>query len=214
MPFRDGCFEAVIANHSLEHFTDLEGALKEVGRVVKAKGALYASVPDAATLTDILYRWISSGGGHANAFKDPQQVVELVEKLTKLPCAGSRTLLSSLSFLNPKNRLGRTPIKLRILGGGSEHSLRAYVFISRLLDRVFGTRFSVYGWAFYFGTIGSPIETGTWGNVCVGCGSGVPFEQLRSSGSIRRRFLVPDQYRCPVCGTRNLLVADSWSSFA
>ena len=33
LPFRDGCFAAVISNHSLEHFEQLEEALGEVGRV-------------------------------------------------------------------------------------------------------------------------------------------------------------------------------------
>jgi ubiquinone/menaquinone biosynthesis C-methylase UbiE len=32
LPFADKTFAAVISNHSLEHFDDLAGALREIGR--------------------------------------------------------------------------------------------------------------------------------------------------------------------------------------
>lgn len=206
LPFRDGSFAAVIANHSLEHIDDLPGALKEVGRVVRDRGAFFASVPDAGTFTDILYRWLARGGGHVNAFTQERQVVEMAERLTGLRFAGSRVLLSSLSFLNRRNAPAPRPRKLLLLGGGAEWTLRVYVFFSRLLDRLFGTRFSVYGWAFYFGAIPRPIDTQVWANVCVGCGSGCSREELVSSNRIQRSWIFLRSYECPVCGVRNILV--------
>src|SRR4051812_30871317 len=68
LPFADGTFAAVISNHSLEHFDNLAGALSEIRRVISPDGALYIAVPDATTLTDRIYRWLASGGGHVNAF--------------------------------------------------------------------------------------------------------------------------------------------------
>ena len=57
MPFRDGVFDVVVANHSFKHFEELELMLKELGRVVKPDGAIFASVPDADTMTARIYRW-------------------------------------------------------------------------------------------------------------------------------------------------------------
>ena len=68
MPFPDHCFDLIISNHSLEHFGDLAGSLREIGRVVRPNGALYVAVPDATTLSDRFYRWLARGGGHVNAF--------------------------------------------------------------------------------------------------------------------------------------------------
>ena len=48
LPFRDHAFDAVISNHSLEHFHDLAGALAEMGRVLKPTGALFIAVPYGA----------------------------------------------------------------------------------------------------------------------------------------------------------------------
>jgi ubiquinone/menaquinone biosynthesis C-methylase UbiE len=58
LPFPPNAFDAVISNHSLEHFDDLAGALAEIARVVKPDGALYVAVPDASTFRDRLYRWL------------------------------------------------------------------------------------------------------------------------------------------------------------
>src|SRR6185437_7199800 len=56
LPFADGSFDAIVSNHSLEHFDDLDGALREIGRVVRRHGSLYVAVPDASTHCDKLYR--------------------------------------------------------------------------------------------------------------------------------------------------------------
>src|SRR5215831_12953436 len=58
LPFASGAFDAVVSNHSLEHFLELEAAVREIGRVLKPGGGLYIAVPDATTLTDRIYRWL------------------------------------------------------------------------------------------------------------------------------------------------------------
>ena len=61
MPFPPASFDLVVSNHSLEHFTELEATVREIGRVVKPDGVLYVAVPDATTLTDRIYRWLGRG---------------------------------------------------------------------------------------------------------------------------------------------------------
>ena len=45
MPFGDGSFKTVLSVCALEHIPDIEGALKEVGRVLEPGGELIFSVP-------------------------------------------------------------------------------------------------------------------------------------------------------------------------
>lgn len=45
MPFKDGSFQTVLANSSLEHIKDLEPTLKEINRVLRNGGCLMLTVP-------------------------------------------------------------------------------------------------------------------------------------------------------------------------
>src|ERR1700694_1194056 len=56
LPFPSGSFDAIISNHSLEHFEHLTAAMEELGRVVTSDGSIFIAVPDASTLCDRLYR--------------------------------------------------------------------------------------------------------------------------------------------------------------
>lgn len=199
LPFRDAAFHAVISNHSMEHFVNLGAVLGELARVTRPDGAVYVAVPDATTFTDRLYRWLARGGGHVNAFRTEAEVARLIEKTSGLRHVATKPLCSSLSYLNQNHRNGRTPLRLAILGGGAEWTLWSYVLASRSLDRWFGTRLSIYGWALYFGAAPAPINTATWWNVCVRCGSGSPAAELLASGAVDRVFLLR-VFRCPHCG--------------
>src|SRR5271157_3491550 len=69
LPFPDRSFDAVIANHSLEHIRGLSTALGEIGRVLGSEGGLFVAVPDASTFSDRLFRWIyQDASGHINPF--------------------------------------------------------------------------------------------------------------------------------------------------
>jgi SAM-dependent methyltransferase len=193
LPFADSSFAAVISNHSLEHFDNLDAVLREIGRVVAPGGALFIAVPDAATLTDRIYRWLGRGGGHVNAFTDARELAQRIEGATGLPHVATRTLWSSLSFLNRKVSPQPRPLRLWLLGGGFEWVLRAYVRWSRRIDRTFGTRTGIYGWAFYFGAIAESVDTSEWRNVCIRCGSGSPYDAVKN-----KRY-----YPCPNCGAIN-----------
>jgi len=203
LPFPDRAFDAVVSNHSLEHFHNLAGSLSEIRRVLKPAGALYIAVPDASTFCDRLYRWLARGGGHLNAFTSSSELAAMIESATCLPHIATRTLLTSLSYLNRKNFRERSPRRLLLMGNGSELSLHLFTYFARLSDRLFGTRLRVYGWALYFGHVAAPVNTDVWTNVCIRCGSGAPSEWLRQLKLVRTRFLLP-VYRCAACGTANL----------
>ena len=198
LPIRDGSVAVVISNHSLEHFENLQGALAEIRRVIRPDGALYVAVPDAGTLCDRVYRWLARGGGHVNAFRSAPELARKIERATGLQHAATRTLCTSFSYLNRRNRRTRPPRKLYLLGGGTEISLHLWNAVLRLCDRWLGTRLSVYGWAFYFGAVPKGLDLRTWTNVCIRCGSGHPREALAG------RWI----YRCPSCGARNLRSPD------
>jgi SAM-dependent methyltransferase len=208
MPFRAEAFDAIISNHSLEHFAQLEATLQEIGRVMKREGALYVAVPDASTLTDRIYRWLARGGGHVNAFRTRRDVIAPVERLTGLRHRSTHVLYSSLSFLNRRNRTAPAPRKIWLFFNGNERFLAVLMWTLRGLDRRLGTRWSVYGWEFHFG--GGPMpersipeRTAPWMNVCVRCGAGFPAAYLLAKAAGRGPV-----YHCPECGGFNLLTRD------
>ncbi len=206
LPFPSGSFQAVISNHSLEHFDNLAACLSEIGRVVNSGGALYVAVPDSSTVSDRLYRWLARGGGHVNAFSSASELAARIEQATGLKHVATRTLCASLSCLNRKNRRTRAPRRLLLVGGGTEWSLRLLNYGFRLADRFLHTRLSVYGWALYFGKVEPPIDCETWSNVCIRCGSGHASDWLRREGVVRGKIV--RTYRCPGCGTMNLFSED------
>ena len=200
MPFAAQAFDAVISNHSLEHFPRLEESVREIGRVVKPGGALYVAVPDAGTLSDRIYRWIGRGGGHVNAFRSAREVIALVERLTPLRHRATVVLTASLSFLNAHNFTAPPPRRIALFACGNEIFLAICNAILRRIDRRCGTRLAIYGWAFYFGAVTPDCVEGPFPNVCVRCGSGVPLEYLRQAGSVRRYA-----WKCPFCEGFNFL---------
>lgn len=208
LPFKDHSFAAVISNHSLEHFEDLAGVLSELGRIICPGGALFVAVPDASTFTDKLYRWAAKGGGHVNAFTSPTQTAAAIERTTGLPHVATRLLCSSLSFLNRHNA-PHPPRRLLLLGAGYEWTLFLYCLLSRRLDRKLRTRTSIYGWAFYFGSIPERMESQLWVNVCIRCGSGHSAASLAGQGLVGRGVFGLRVFRCPVCGVANPFAPDT-----
>lgn len=159
LPFPDHTFAAIISNHSLEHFDDLNGALREIGRAVHPQGALFIAVPDASTFCDKLYRWLARGGGHVNPFTSAKDLAGIVEQTTGLKHIATKPLFTSLSYLNRKNSPTPRPRRLILVGGGYEWSLFLFARLSRIIDRYFGSRLSMYGWALYFGHVPVEIDT-------------------------------------------------------
>jgi SAM-dependent methyltransferase len=207
LPFRNHAFNAVILNHSLEHFDCLAESVSELARVLDRSGLLYIAVPDASTFTDRVYRWLGRGGGHVNPFTDPGEIPRMITEATGLKHTGTRVLCTSLSFLNRRNMRSKPPRRLLLFGNGNETLIRGLTWLLRAFDRVFHGRASVYGWAYYFGDLLVP-EVSTWSNVCVRCGSGVASGLLRNTGRVMERRFLPSVYTCPACGGRNYFTDD------
>jgi hypothetical protein len=208
LPFPDRSFDAVIANHSLEHIRGLREALAEIGRVLRREGSVFVAVPDAATFSDRLFRWVyQEDSGHINPFCSAEALAAEITKATGLKQAGRRDLYSSFEYLN-RYYFPKPSWRLRVIGNGSRRSIILLSYAARLFDRIFHTRASAYGWALYFGNIGESVDPAAWSNVCVGCGAGAPSAWLMANNLVRRRFLVLRTYRCPNCGSANLFTHD------
>jgi SAM-dependent methyltransferase len=209
LPFRPRTFDAVVCNHSIEHFKELKPTLQEIGRVLKRDGALFVSVPDATTIQDRLYRWLAKGGGHVNLFDKPDDLTGMLAWYSGLPHVATRVLSASFSFLNRRNRPCATRKRLLPLFALRwEFSLSVWTWALRSLDRRLGTRAGVYGWAMYFGNILEPVVPLPWTNVCVRCGGAHPAGWLEEIGAVRRRWLLFTSYRCPACGASNFYLKD------
>ena len=206
LPFASQSFDVVVANHSFEHFHQFEKVAEEVGRILKPNAVLFISVPDATTITDRVYRWLGRGGGHVNAFTKAENLSDVVVKATGLPLTGTLVLHSGMSFLNRRN-IATMPRRMILLGYGSERLLTLANYLFRHLDRCFRTRFSVYGWAYYFGSH-SPQSLAAKTNVCIRCGSGHSARHLLGSDRLRRHWVGITYYQCPNCGARNLFTND------
>lgn len=207
LPFRSESFQALVLNHSLEHFDHLAKTLHEIARVLARPGFLYIAVPDASTFTDRVYRWLARGGGHVNQFSDASTISRSVAQSTGLKHAGTRVLCTSLSFLNRRNAISKPPRKLLLFCNGREGFLRVLTFALRCMDRRLRWRTSMYGWAFYFGDLAG-LDLTAWSNVCVRCGSGHPSWLLMNTGRVIKRRFFPTVYLCPQCNARNFFTQD------
>jgi len=208
LPFRDGCFDAVIANHSLEHIEELGPALREVGRVARRRASLYVTVPDASTFSDKLYRWIYHGGGHINPFDSPAELSRRIAQLTGLQPVAVRVLYASFIYLHRSHFHPLPPRRLWLFGNGNAYFIAILSYALRGLDRLLGTRASVYGWSLYFGIPPPEIDAGGWTNVCVHCGAGHSAAWLKLKHAVHRRILWMRAFDCPNCGGWNLLTND------
>ena len=207
LPFASGCFDAIVSNHSLEHMQELASVLAEIGRVVKPGGALYVSVPDASTFSDWLYRWVYHGGGHVNPFRSREELASVITSATSLELMASRDLATLFGFLERRYFRPRPPRRMWLFANGNRAVVVWIGYLARRLDRFFGTRWSAYGWAMYFGRLEEPVGRAVWRNVCVTCGSGFPADVLLQTGCVRR-YLLWQSYSCPECGGWNLFTRD------
>lgn len=88
VPFRDKSFEAVIANHLIEHLSEPEEAVGEIYRVLKPKGVFYSSTPLEGNWSSLV-KWLRAISqfrknrlkylGHEQAFSQKDYLKLLVE---------------------------------------------------------------------------------------------------------------------------------------
>ena len=191
IPLAPHSVDAVICNHTLEHFTNYVKTLQEIGRVLKPDGYIWISVPNGFGFDDMLYRAVFPGkGGHVNRFSF-QAMVDAVEKNTGLRLLQSCLLFSSFTYLMKFNHR----YSVFVLNAGT-----------RIIDKLLGTRLSLYGWGFVFGRVGSSLTPlYSYFNVCCKCGAGDPFDRLNASAGVRRR-LGFRLFDCLHCGATNVLM--------
>jgi hypothetical protein len=78
----------------------------------------------------------------------------------------------------------------------------------RMLDRLTGTRASVYGWALQFGACAGPVDEVAAVNVCVRCGRGHASGWLEGLHATYRFWGLVPAYRCPSCSAVNVYFRD------
>jgi SAM-dependent methyltransferase len=179
LPFASGSVDLVVANHVFEHVEDPEQVAREVNRVLKPTGLLFASVPDGFSFSDGLYRWCTGGGGHIQryTFREFQRTIEAGTDLALLFAC---PLYTSFTYLNAtpqaaKHLARRYQSLARLPRVVREGMLRGMNRVSRAADALLRTQLSLYGWAFYFGKPGATIKAlpeELFINVCAFCGCG------------------------------------------
>ena len=174
---------------------------------MRRDGSLYLAVPDAFTFSDRLYRWIYHGGGHVNLLDPSAELGRRFTRATGLRHTATKVLHASFIYLKRSNFHPRPPRRLWLFGHGNLRFMAVMAYALRMVDRLFGTRTSVYGWALFFGTGPRAIDTTAWRNVCVQCGAGHSGRWLESRNVVHR-LLFLRVFTCPVCGGWNLLSSD------
>lgn len=215
IPLGEATVDVVVCNHTLEHFPDYRRAILEIDRVLRPGGSLWVAVPDGWCLDDRLYRFLFQGGGHVNRFS-LASLVEVIENGTRLRARSCKKLYTGFVYLNPPDprKLPYYPWLTRLLVQTPPRLLKMLLlgmnYSVRLVDRFLRTRLSQYGWALVVRREGDStrpvtdparlrVEAGD-ANVCFACGDGHVEATLKPF-----RVLFWTCYRCPNCGTRNLM---------
>ena len=211
IPLAAKSVDAVLSHHTMEHFTDYRRTLQEIDRVLKDRGLLWIAVPNGYSLDDSLYRLVYSGGGHVNRFTR-EGLINAVHELTRFRLKQEVDLFSSFIYLKKPTaeEAEHFPASARALYNMPENFNSAGVLainaITRVADKVLGSRLSQYGWGFVFGSEDTslpPIHTAYF-NVCSRCGSGIPASTLRDKCT--KTICGMGFFQCPNCGQRNSFV--------
>jgi len=211
IPLAAKSVDAVLSHHTMEHFPDYRRTLQEIDRVLKDEGLLWIAVPNGYSLDDALYRFVYSGGGHVNRFTRGG-LINAVHELTRFRLKQEVDLFSSFIYLKKPTaeEYEHFPPSARVLYHMPEDFNTAGVLainaLTRVADKVLGSRLSRYGWGFVFGSEDAalpPIHTAYF-NVCSRCGSGLPAAGLREG--LTKTILGLGFFRCPNCGQKNSFV--------
>ena len=213
IPLGSNSVDAVVCHHTLEHFHDFRTTLVEVNRILKDNGVIWIAIPNGYSLDDALYRFVFSGGGHLNRFSR-DQLIEEVHRLTRFRLMQEVDLFSS--FIYRKKPTAEEyqyyPPTARFLShipdGTSTTAILAINTLTRLIDKLFGSRVSQYGWGFVFAAESICLDAlhRPYFNVCSKCGSGIPAARLRDEGQLKQ-FCGVGFYHCPYCRQLNAFVA-------
>jgi SAM-dependent methyltransferase len=210
IPLSVASVDVVVSHHTLEHFPDYKATLNEIRRVLNPQGWLWIAVPNGYGFDDALYRFVFAGGGHVNRF-EYHTLVREVEAATGTRLLRSCDLFSSFIYLRKpaEAELQHYPARAGFLGeiptGFLTFIVLALNASTRLCDRLFGSRYSQYGWGFVFSRRQIAVEEmPSYFNVCRQCGSGNDAAEVRKRS---RSVFGLQLYHCPHCGELNVGVA-------
>jgi SAM-dependent methyltransferase len=209
IPLHDASVDVVLSHHTLEHFTDYKATLMEIRRILSPQGWVWIAVPNGHGFDDALYRFLFAGGGHVNRFAY-QQLVDEVESITQTRLVRSCSLFTGFIYLKRPNDAesqypGKAGFLTEIPAGFLTFAVGALNMCTRLVDKMFATRFSQYGWGFVFARQPMFVDAmPSYFNVCSQCGSGNSAEFLKRSSV--RSILGLGLYDCPNCGALNVFV--------
>ena len=141
-----------------------------------------------------------------NPIVDSHRFAVLLAAETGLKVSGIRLLHTSFAFANVNGPV-KWSRRIWLIGGGHEWVLRAASYWARRCDKWLGTRWSVYGWAFYLGEL-PDIDEVPATNVCIRCGAAHVSGWLNAIGSIQNGWLWRT-YRCPECRAENAFTDDA-----
>lgn len=211
IPLASASVDAVICNHTFEHFPNYKGVLAEINRILKPTAMLWIAIPNGFCYDDDLYRWIFEGGGHINRF-DFHEFVEDVHTHSDFKLIQWIPLFSGFVYLQKPRQEQRIhfPERARWLFDIPEPLRYAMILtlnlFPRLFDKLLGTRISQYGWGFVFARgIVSLQPLPSYFNVCWKCGSGHAAKGLKASGLVRSAFGL-GYFSCPGCYAKNVFV--------
>lgn len=209
IPLAAASVDVVICHNTLEHFPDYAVTLAEIRRVIRPDGWLWIAVPNGFGLDDALYRFVFEGGGHVNRFRF-ERLIEEVQEITGMRVVQTCDLFSSFIFLNPPTPevaagYPRTAhFLVNVPDGFGTFGILALNTTTRIVDRLFGSRWSQYGWGFVFASESTRIDKlPSFFNVCRKCGSGCAAGHVKRFG---RSVLGLRTYNCPYCGELNIFV--------
>jgi SAM-dependent methyltransferase len=204
LPFKPHCFEAILANHSFEHFQNLPAALAEVARTITPEGTLYVAVPFGPTLSDRLYRALFQGGGHVQYFQSQHHVISIIETHTGLPCIAATPIHSAFHFLTGPDIPG-LPRRIRLwLQFWTPTLTMLLVFCLSALERLGLSSLRLYGASFVFSRSRTPFTLEPRHYTCCQCGTNFSRAWLEGRGAFEQSPLLT-HFTCTNCQRRNHL---------
>jgi hypothetical protein len=137
--------------------------------------------------------------------KLPFEAVAMVRRIPPVEQVTATGAVDASVYRNERIAIGRTN-SLTVLASDTDllPAVGGKVERGRWLDSATGSRLSIYGWAYYFGT-DAELDLAVASNVCVRCGAGHSADWLLVESKVRR-FGLWRYYRCAGCSTVNLFL--------
>ena len=109
LPFADGSFDAVVVKDVLEHVVEPLAVVREIRRVLRPAGRVYACAPDAQ-------RWMWEDWSHRRPFPVKALRRLFTDSGFELIDSGYETVVPGSSIVSARTRSHRRPLPLRVLG--------------------------------------------------------------------------------------------------